>query len=253
MKKVKQPEIKPYIATPMYAGMCMGVYTVSMLKFQNFMISNGIKFNYMFRFNESLIQRARNALTHNFLSSDCTHLLFIDGDIGFNADEVWHMLKQDKDVICGIYPSKAVNWPAVGQAARSGAPDDMLRYAAATWVVNFKDYEAGATVAEDKPFEIYNGGTGLMAIKRSVFEKLKPVTPHYLVNEADELMAKFKGGKVGNYFDVTIDDEFGVLLSEDYHFCKEWRKIGGSIWAAPWVNLKHVGTYTFEGRPERNK
>jgi len=37
-------------------------------------------------------------------------------------------------------------------------------------------------------------------------------------------------------------------LSEDYHFCNIYRKIGGKIYAAPWVQLAHIGTYCFEGQ-----
>lgn len=254
LKLKKKKEIIPYIATPMYGGMCTGVYTKSMLSFINFMINNGHNYAFMFRYNESLIQRARNALAHNFINSECTHLLFIDADIGFDPAEIWHMLEQDKDVICGIYPSKAINWNAVGDAARNGIPNNELVNHSGTWVVNFTNYEGSATVKADEPFEINNGGTGMMAIKREVFEKLKPVTPHYLVNEEDALMAQFKGQGIGNYFNVSIDDETGVLLSEDYHFCREWRRLGGKIWAAPWVHLQHVGTHIFDGKPnEGNK
>ena len=43
------------------------------------------------------------------------------------------------------------------------------------------------------------------------------------------------------------------LLSEDYHFCKISRQMGIKIWAAPWVNLKHCGTYNFSGQLARTK
>ena len=54
---------------------------------------------------------------------------------------------------------------------------------------------------------------------------------------------------IKEFFATSIDKESGNrLLSEDYHFCKIARDIGVKIWAAPWVNLKHCGTYNFEGR-----
>lgn len=234
----------------MYGGMCSGEYTISMLEFIQFMKNNKIEYQYFFRFNESLIQRARNFLAHCFLQSDATHLLFIDADIKFNAQEVWKMLEQDKDIICGIYPSKGINWHQVGIAARSNISDQNLKYSAASWVVNLVDFTEETKIEMDKPFEIYNGGTGMMAIKRNVFEKLKNKTLHYLMNENDIFSNQFKNQKIGNYFHVEIDEKTGVLLSEDYYFCTTWRRAGGKIYAAPWVNLSHIGTYTFEGRPK---
>ena len=63
-----------------------------------------------FLFNESLITRARNLLTHNFLNSQASHLFFIDSDIKFSANDVLSMISADKDVICGVYPKKEINW-----------------------------------------------------------------------------------------------------------------------------------------------
>jgi len=36
-------------------------------------------------------------------------------------------------------------------------------------------------------------------------------------------------------------------LSEDYYFCWRAREAGLTVWAAPWVQLGHFGTYLFEG------
>jgi hypothetical protein len=37
---------------------------------------------------DSLVSRARNSLTADFLETDCTHLLFIDSDLIFSPDQV---------------------------------------------------------------------------------------------------------------------------------------------------------------------
>jgi hypothetical protein len=54
--------------------------------------------------------------------------------------------------------------------------------------------------------------------------------------------------KISEYFATSIEPETGRLLSEDYHFCYNWRKMGGKVWAAPWCQLSHIGTYAFDGR-----
>lgn len=97
---------KLFISTPMYGGMCFGYYTQAVLQLNNVLREKNIDSMFSFMFNESLITRARNALTHNFLKTDSTHLLFIDSDIGFNPHDVVKMIEADKDVIGGIYPKK---------------------------------------------------------------------------------------------------------------------------------------------------
>ena len=97
---------KLYIATPMYGGMCHGFYTQALLSLNNILRDHKIDSMISFMFNESLITRARNALTHTFLKSDCTHLFFIDADIKFNPQDFLGMLMADKEIICGIYPKK---------------------------------------------------------------------------------------------------------------------------------------------------
>jgi hypothetical protein len=56
----------------------------------------------------------------------------------------------------------------------------------------------------------------------------------------------FEGANDGiyNFWDLSID-ESGQLLSEDYHFCKLWRNLGGKIYLAPYVRVTHAGTYWF--------
>jgi hypothetical protein len=36
-------------------------------------------------------------------------------------------------------------------------------------------------------------------------------------------------------------------LSEDYYFCKKWQELGGKVYAAPWVQISHFGSYEFKG------
>ena len=245
--------MKVFIATPMYGGMCTGMYLNSMLNLQSAMMANGINAMVSNMFNESLITRARNALTANFLKTDCTHLLFIDADIRFNANDVIHLLKADKDVICGIYPKKEINWEMVDQAVKNGVKVNDLKKYTGSFVVNLVDYSPTVTVPMNEPLEIWNGGTGMMAIKREVFEKLKDVVPCYNNDVVDLSGNTPVGEPVHEFFATSIEPETNRLLSEDYHFCRIWRLQGGKIYAAPWMDLGHVGTYIFEGELIKNE
>jgi hypothetical protein len=89
------------------------------------------------------------------------------------------MLEVDKDIICGIYPKKEINWHTVKQAMDNNVPQDQLKHHTGSFVVNLVDYQGSVTVPVNQPVEIFNGGTGFMLIKREVFEKLNDVVPEY--------------------------------------------------------------------------
>ena len=239
---------KLFIATPMYGGMCTGAYAQSLLNVSSILQNAGHEVLMSFMFNESLIPRARNALAQAFMKSDATHMMFIDADIKFFPQDVLSMLQADKDVLCGIYPKKEINWTTVKQAMDNGVPDDQLKYHTGSFVVNLVDYAPSVTVPVDQPVEIQNGGTGFMMIKREVFDALKQHVKYYM-NDVADLGNTLQGReKIYEFFPTPIEEGTERLLSEDYGFCAAYRAIGGHIYAAPWVVLAHIGTYMFEGR-----
>lgn len=238
-----------FIATPMYGGMCAGYYVQSLLQLSDMLKQNGIGNTFSFMFNESLITRARNALTNAFLKhSEATHLLFIDADIHFNPQDVLRLLAEDKDIICGIYPKKEINWNSVEKAVQNGVPISELKNHTGSFVVNLVDYIGEVTVPVDEPVEIFNGGTGFMLIKREVFEQMKDNVPFYLNDVADLGGSMQQQEQITEFFATSIEPETGRLLSEDYHFCYNWRKLGGKVYAAPYCKLSHIGTYAFDGK-----
>jgi hypothetical protein len=115
-------------------------------------------------------------------------------------------------------------------------------------VVNLVDYQGEVTVPVNEPVEIFNGGTGFMLIKREVFEKLKDHVPTYLNDVLDLAGTIGQRDEIHEFFATSIEPGTQRLLSEDYHFCRIWREIGGKVYAAPWCNLAHIGTYAFEGK-----
>lgn len=246
MNTIAIPTPSLFIATPMYGGMCTGRYLQSIIQLSDMCRQIGWNYSLSMIWNESLITRARNALVKQFFASPCTHLFFIDADIGFNPMEAQAMVLANKDVICGIYPKKEINWPRVRNAMAAGVPDDQLRFHTGSLVANLVNYQGVAETPVDQPLEIWEGGTGFMLIKREVLEKMKPACAVY---RNDVSGSAGVGDEIVEYFKTSIDGQTGRLLSEDYDFCHTWRKrCGGKLYAAPWVNLAHFGTYAFEGR-----
>jgi hypothetical protein len=239
---------KLFVATPMYGGLCTGGYTMGILNCVQTFQPRGIQMYYSYMMNESLITRARNGMAYDFMQSDATHLMFIDADISFDPKDIVRMIDADKDIICGLYPKKEINWKLVHDAVKQGVDYKDLGNYTGSFVVNLV---GGALETEgniNNPMEIDNGGTGFMLIKRSVFETLQPKVPKY-TNDMIHITDKNPKKKiVDEFFTTSIDEESGNrLLSEDYHFCKIARKAGFKVYAAPWANLTHSGTYNFSG------
>jgi hypothetical protein len=235
--------MKIFIATPMYGGMCTGQYTSSLLELVSNLGALGHEVIYSKVYNESLITRARNAMANEFLASDCDYLLFIDADHGFKANEIVKMIDSDVDLIGAIYPMKSVNWERI-MAAHGLGKKDLEKYGG-YFSANLKQTNDGkTTIVLDKPFEVDNVATGMMLIKRNVFEKMIPSCETYSPAKSNGIIDHDK--KVYEFFKTEISKD-KTLLSEDYYFCKKWQELGGAVYAAPWVQITHFGSYEFSG------
>jgi hypothetical protein len=243
------------VGTPMYGGMSHGLYVKSCLDLQALMSKYGVDTKFSFLFNESLITRARNYITDEFLRSDCSHMLFIDSDVHFNPQDVLAMMALDKDLIGGPYPKKSINWNNIAHAARK-YPDmnpKELETLVGEYVFNVVKGTKQFSVTE--PLEVLEIGTGFMMIKRNVFEKLEKAYPQLRYKPDHIGQAHFDGTRyIHAYFDTIIDTKDSATgggsdryLSEDYMFCQLWRKIGGEIYLCPWMKTQHIGTYAFSG------
>ena len=239
---------KVFIATPCYGGQVHALYMVSMLNLQRVFAQVGHEALVSVLVNESLITRGRNSLANQFMKSDADYLFFIDADIQFIAEQVPQMIEADKDVICGIYPKKEINWQQVANGVKKDAPVNDLKYYTGSWVLNLVDYVNSVTVPIGEPLEIWAGGTGFMLIKRKVMEDMQKVVPNYLNDVVDLSNALEPRERITQFFTESIEPGTERLLSEDYHLCRTWREMGGKIHAAPWVQLTHHGTYAFDGR-----
>lgn len=249
--KAPQPKAKLFVATPMYGGMCTGMYASAVMQCVGVFGQAGIQMYYSFMMNESLITRARNSMSYDFLKSDATHLMFIDADIAFSPQDIPRMVDADKDIICGIYPKKEINWVEVFNAVKNNVAPEHLQFHTGAFVLNLANGEKSKSGNINEPIEIANGGTGFMLIKRKVFEDLADKVPSY-TNDMYHAVDTVREVKViKEFFATSIDEESNRLLSEDYHFCKISRQAGFTVWCAPWANFSHTGSYNFSGQLPR--
>jgi hypothetical protein len=239
-------DVKLFVATPMYGGMCTGTYAVGLANMVGMTITNNIKMHYSFMMNESLITRARDSIAYDFLQSDCTHLMFIDADIGFNPYDIPAMLVADKDIIAGVYPKKEINWHKVEKAVTEGIPTNELQNHTGEFAVRLKGNKS-QTGRRDEPLEVEYAATGFMIIKREVLEGLKDKVPTYTSDMYTAMDIERKPKTISQLFDTSIDPVSNNLLSEDYHFCYLAQQHDYRIFIAPWAKLSHTGTFVFNG------
>ena len=229
----------------MYGGNCKGVYADALINLIFQLSNRGHQVRYLKIYNESLITRGRNALVRQFLSTDDEALLFIDADHSFNVEHVVKMVESGVDLIGAIYPMKNINWARVREAVFRGE-EDLASYSG-FFSANLK--QGTTTIVFDKPLEVDNVGTGMMFISRNVFEQMTPHCDTYANHGHDGVMDL--DDKVIEFFKTEID-ELGVLLSEDFYFCRQWQKLGNPVYAAPWVHITHAGEYEFAGNFLKN-
>lgn len=252
----KLREKKIFLAVPMYGGQCSGMFARSLADLTAACSRYGIRLQMYFLFNESLVTRARNYCADEFVRSDCTHMMFIDSDIGFDAQDVISMLAMscldDGDkyhIVCGPYPKKTISWEKIKQAVDMGVADEdpgQLENYVGDYVFNPKQNTGSIQISE--PCLVAEGGTGFMMIQRQVFEKYTEVYPELMYKPDHVRTEAFDGSReIMAFFDCIIDPDTKRYLSEDYMFCYNVQKADMNVWLCPWMRLKHVGSYVFGG------
>ena len=97
------PRIHLFVGMPVHSE--MSIHTAqSLLELQKLSFTNKDKITFQMM-KSSLVTQGRNLCVSQFLTTeDATHLLFIDSDIGFEAQSIYEMLARDKEIISIPYP-----------------------------------------------------------------------------------------------------------------------------------------------------
>ena len=235
-----------FIATPCFGGLVSQHYMQSVISLIQLASRANFDAALALLGHNSLITRSRNTLVSQFLNTpEATHLLFIDADIGFEAEQVHAMLSFDHEFVAGIYPLKVIDWshPAIKRAATAKEPFQTapLLYVGTLCTGNEREHEGRFATA------VYCGG-GFMLLKRQVIERMIAAYPESRYKSV-HAFSNAKAAESYALFDCMIDRETGAYVSEDFGFCQKWRDLGGKIWLDTEGKLTHVGAYNFQGNP----
>ncbi len=171
---------------------------------------------------DSLVCRARNSLTADFLAGDASHLLFIDGDLLYGPDHIARLMCHSADVVGGLYPKKQegpLQWVCNGCLAPTDVGPDGLQ-------------------------EVRYVGTGFLRVARRVFERMIAADGDRLAYtpDHDPQRTEWDFWSVGVH---RFADGSKRYLSEDWSFCQRWLDLGGKVYADTRVILKHVGSAVY--------
>ena len=252
-EEIKNQNFKVFLGMPMYGGLLTENTMHGLLSLQQWTMANGVGLRFQSMGNESLITRARNTMVTMMLDQQdyvATHLLFIDADIGFSAENIQRLLQADKDVVCGIYPRKHIHLEKIKKILEENpeATEDEIEVKALGYTLNFDD---PLNVGVDHGYcKVNEAATGMMLVRREVFIKMQEAYPERKY-ESDQIIngQSFKSDNCYDLFSVGPYMTAGQkrYLSEDYYFSRLWQECGGEIWADVSMPLTHFGNRAFRG------
>lgn len=191
---------------------------VSLMKLAQQVLDYGITLQVSSICGCSVVTRARNLIVHEFLKSNCDHLLFIDSDMTFDPESVIRLLawNQDKPIVAGAY-----------EARKDGK----------IYILTLDSDDNGVIMDDMGLVKATRVATGFMMIRRDVFEKLAELHPEWLHKDtnSDEQLYCF--------FDFKCTPE--GYLGEDFLFCERAIEAGFSAWIDPTIKLGHMGIHEF--------
>lgn len=198
---------KVFIATPTLDARVLHDYCASAFRTAEVLPKHGIETDLEFLAGCAAMDRSRDILIGSFMRSDATHLLQIDADLGWNAEDVVRMVNHDVDFVAGVYPVK----------------QEVPKFH-----VHFNDKRRPGLIGAD-------GVTGgFTMVKRRAIEKM--------IDKFQHLIARGESDGVNGdtlCWLHTHEVSEGRVWGEDMIFCKRAKEAGIDLWVDPTINLRH--------------
>ena len=207
--------MKVFVAVPSYDAKLTASCAQSLFKAAHNCALHGIELHPHFIHGGIFIDHVRSLIVQRFLETDCTHLFFIDADIGFESDALAGLVMSGFPVSAGIYTKRATEDDLSGKTlfnAKVHEPQERVR-----------DWLRMDCVA-----------TGFMCIERRVLEIMSGFAKTIILDK-----------EVPMVFHFSTDN--GRFVGEDYSFCNDYNKLyeekvfNEPIWAYPDINFDHDG------------
>lgn len=203
------------IATPAYSGTVNIPYCLSFANTCNTLRMHGIEVTPHIAASGSLLVAERNKIVQAFWESECTHLLCIDGDLGWPPQAVLAMLDANKEFVAGVYPARG--------------PDKCFLFRPFT-------HDDGAIITENHLLKMQYIPAGFMMLSRQAIQKMRDKYPDLYYEPKDKRNNPEPGYC---FFDTEVYE--GEFWGEDFVFCRRAREAGIEIWVDPLIQFDHAG------------
>lgn len=229
------------IATPAYKGDYSAAYVRSFYSLLTVAPSMGLRFSFS-EIDYSDIVTSRNYLLSNFFynKTDCSHLVFLDADMGFPNQLIGEMVALEEDVVVVVYPKRSIDLEKLHSL--SAEPFARAYAKACSFIGTPKEPHP-----RNPDFRKVDGcGTGILLISRGCIARMLEHCPSIMDTRRFRRLpfgAKFSSF-LTPFNKIELEDR---ELSEDLSFCRRWtEECTGSIYANITHDIEHVGTITIK-------
>jgi hypothetical protein len=237
-------DIRLFVGTPVHSEVSIHYFKAS-LEFQKecYVRKIPVMFQVM---KSSLVTQGRQLCVAAFLSSKCTHLLFVDSDISYSYKMFEKMINYDKDISMVPYPIKSMDFEKIKKKIEAGSTlDPMLLGNQYTMSIT----EPSNIKMENGFIEVERGPAGFMLIKREAIEKLIKEYPEFTIKQHTLIDGKLvERENMYNFFDTYWDPNEKTYTGEDFYFCKLAKHAGIKMYALVDEYISHYGEFGYTGR-----
>jgi hypothetical protein len=215
----------------------------------------GIAYTYRQICGDSYVSRCKNAMVHEFLKSDYTHLMIIDSDETWEAEGFARLLRaalNGCEIVAGLYPCKN-NWDFYGGYPKTDQETGYL---------------LGKEIDDMRLLDMECVPGGFLIYSREAFERARPYLDSYFAPETGEnILECFKNGAVFDLMPKSREEleamsqeklvdwaianqqggRVGHHTGEDIYFQVWYKRMGGKIWCEPNINMGHIGIKEWKG------
>jgi len=244
------------ISSAFYEVRAYSPYVTSLVNSIRLLNQAGLNWSYQQISGDSYVDRAKNALVHEFLKSNHTHIMIIDSDEAWDVSGFGRLVKAAMipgcEMVCGLYPCKNM-WDFFGGIEKRSEDG----------------YVMGKEIHGSRLIEMEVAPGGFVIYSREAFERTRPNLDSYVDPQSkEEILEAFKcsietehkhmpkdkiegfshdelvalvmrlqsGGKVG-----------GNRIGEDVYFQQRFKEMGGAIWCEPNIEIEHYGIKAWKG------
>jgi len=230
------------IATPSYGSSYSGAYVRSLYS----LLSTGPQKRVAYSFSDidyADVVTARNYLISNFYfnKTDCTHVLFIDDDMGFASELLYEMLDLQQDFVGVISPKRSIDLKKLHSLSNENFVKAFAM--SCSFVGNPK-----VSGANEKFVEVNSCGAGILLVSRNCITSMIKSCPEIVDHKRFKKMpfaAKFKQF-ITPFNKIELEDR---EMSEDISFAYRWTNYcNGKIFASIASNVQHCGEIVIDSK-----